>query len=87
MNLGLSNICFIIFYGIGGWIVDKMIKYDFDKICSVVFNIVVFELGLNDLCDKDSDFEIIVFLIVVLVELLFIELSLWFIVVCEVIVC
>ena len=55
LNLGLSNICSIIFHGIGGRTVDKMIKNDLDKIRSAAPNIVVLELGSNDLCDKDSD--------------------------------
>jgi len=52
LNLGLSNICSIIFYGIGGRAVDKMIKNDLDKIRSAAPNIVVLELSSNDLCDR-----------------------------------
>ena len=84
LNLGLSNICSIIFHGIGGRTVDKMIKDDLDKIRSAAPNIVVLELGSNDLCDKDSDPETIALSIVALAELLLTELSLRFIAVCEV---
>lgn len=84
LNLGLSNICSIIFHGIGGRTVDKMIKHDLDKIRSAAPNIVVLELGSNDLCDKDSDPETIALSIVALAELLLTELSLRFIAVCEV---
>ena len=84
LNLGLSNICSIIFQGIGGRTVDKMIKHDLDKIRSTAPNIVVLELGSNDLCDKDSDPETIALSIVALAELLLTELSLRFIAVCEV---
>ena len=64
LNLGLSNICSIIFHGIGGRTVDKMIKNDLDKIHSAAPNIVVLELGSNDLCDKDTDPETIALSIV-----------------------
>ena len=57
---------------------------DLDKIRSTAPNIVVLELGSNDLCDKDSDPETIALSIVALVELLITELSLRFIAVCEV---
>lgn len=84
LNLGLSNICSIIFHGIGGRTVDKMIKHDLDKIRSAAPNIVVLEPGSSDLCDKDSDPETIALSIVALAELLLTELSLRFIAVCEV---
>ena len=84
LNLGLSNVCSVIFHGIGGRTVDKMIRNDLDKIRSAAPNIVVLELGSNDLCDKDSDPETIALSIVALVELLITELSLRFIAVCEV---
>ena len=84
LNLGLSNICSIIFHGIGGRTVNKMIKNDLDKVRSAAPNIVVLELGSNDLCDKDSDPETIALSIVALAELLLTELSLRFIAVCEV---
>ncbi|XP_020617953.1 uncharacterized protein LOC110055872 [Orbicella faveolata] len=84
LNLGLSNVCSIIFHGIGGRTVDKMIRNNLDKIRSVAHNIVVLELGLNDLCDKDSDPETIKLSMVELAELLLKEFSLRFIAVCEV---
>ena len=60
LKLGLSNVCSVIFHGIGGqWTVDKMIRNDLDKIRSAAPNLVVLELGSNDLCDKDSDPETI----------------------------
>ena len=79
LNLGLSNVCSVIFHGIGGRTGDKMIRNDL-----AAPNIVVLELGSNDLCDKDSDPETITLSIVALVELLITELSLRFIAVCEV---
>ena len=85
LNLGLSNICSIIFHGIGGRTVD--LKNDLDKIRSAAPNIVVLELGSNDLCDKDSDPETIALSIVALAELLLTELSLRFIAVCEATAC
>ena len=78
LNLGLSNICSIIFHGIGGRTVDKMIKHDLDKIRSAAPNIVVLELGSTDLCDKDSDPETTALSIVALAKLLLTELSLRF---------
>ena len=84
LNLGLSNVCSVIFHGIGERTVDKMIRNDLDKIRSAAPNIVVLELGSNDLCDKDSDPETIALSIVALVELLITELNLRFIAVCEV---
>ena len=56
-----------------------MIRNDLDKIRSAVPNIVVLELGSNDLCDKDSDPETIALSIAALAELLLAELSLEFI--------
>lgn len=61
-----------------------MIRNDLDKIRSTAPNIVVLELGSNDLCDKDSDPETIALSIVALAELLLKDLSLRFIAVCEV---
>ena len=61
-----------------------MIRNDLDKIRSAAFNIVVLELGSNDLCDKDSDAQTIALSIFALVELLLTELSLRFIAVCEI---
>ena len=84
LNLGLSNVCSIIFHGIGGRTVDKLIRNDLDKIRSASPNIVVLELGSNDLCDKDSDPETIALSIVALAELLITELSLRIVAVCEV---
>ena len=84
LNLGLSNVCSIVFLGIGGRTVDKLIRNDLDKIRSAAPNIVVLELGSNDLCDKDSDPETIALSIVALAELLITELSLRIIAVCEV---
>ena len=84
LNLGLSNVCSIVFLGIGGRTVDKMIRNDLDKIRSAVPDIVVLELGSNDLCDKVSDPETITLSIVALAELLITELSLRIITVCEV---
>ena len=69
LNLGLSNVCSIVFLGIGGRTVDKLIRNDLDKIRSAAPNIVVLELGSNDLCDKDSDPETIALSIVALAEL------------------
>lgn len=66
LNLGSSNVCFIVFHGIEGRIVDKMIRNDLDKIRSAAPNVVVLELGSNDLCDKDSDPETIALSIVAL---------------------
>ena len=61
-----------------------MIKHDLDKIRSAAPNIVVLELGSNDLCDKDSDPKTIALSIVALAELLPTELGLRFIAVCQV---
>ena len=66
LNLRLSNVCSIIFLGIGGRTVDKLIRNDLDKIRSAAPNIVVLELGSNDLCDKGSDPETIALSIVAL---------------------
>ena len=68
LNLGLSNVCSIIFHGIWGRTVDKMIRNDLDKIRSAAPNTVVLELGLNYLCDKDSDPETIALSIVALID-------------------
>ena len=51
--------------------------------CSAAPNIVVLDLGSNDLCDKDSHPETIALSIVALAELLLTELRLRFIAVCE----
>jgi len=51
-------------------------KNDLDKIRSAAPNIVVLELGSNDLCDKDCDPEKIALSIVALAVLLLTELSL-----------
>ena len=74
----------IIFNGIGGRTVDKLIRNDLNKIRNAAPDIVVLELGSNDLCVSDCDPETIALSIVALAELLLKELSLQFIAVCEV---
>ena len=82
LNLELSRVCSVVFHGIGGRTVDK---YDLAKIRSTAPNIVILELGSNDLWDKDSDHESIALSIIALAELLRTDLKLRFVVVCEVI--
>ena len=84
LNLGLSNVCSIIFLGIGGRTVDKLIRNDLVKIRSAAPNVVILQLGSNDLCDKDSDPETIALSVVALAVLLNTELSLRIIAVFEV---
>jgi len=62
-----------------------MIRNDLDKIRSTTPNIVILELGLNDLIDRDSDPETILLSMVALAEPLPKEFNLRFIAVCEVI--
>lgn len=83
-NLGLTNVCFIIFHGIGGRTVNKMGRNNLGKIRSAAPNIDVLELGSNGLCDRDVDPETIALSIVAPVQLLLKERNLRFIAVCEV---
>ena len=47
LNLGLSNVCSIIFHGIGGRTVDKMIRNDLNVTLNFLMldNLLIFEFG------------------------------------------
>ena len=56
--------------GIGGRTVDKPIKFDLQAIWGTAPNVVIMDIGSNDLCDKEADLDMVALSILALVELL-----------------
>ena len=83
-DLNLSEVCKVEIFGIGGCTVDKMIRFDLEIIKSNAPNVVVLELGSNDICDSHCDADTVVLSIVAFTELLIKSLSVRFVVVCQI---
>lgn len=52
---GFADTCEVEMFGVGGRTVDKAIHFDLEAISSTAPNVVILELGSNDVCDRDSD--------------------------------
>jgi len=61
-----------------------MIKLDLEKFKSTAPNVVVLELGSNDVCDSSCDAATTALSLVALTELLLSEFAIQFIVVCQI---
>ena len=83
-DLQLVHTCEVKIFSTGGCTVDKTIRFDLDAIRGITSNVVVLEMGSNDICDTDSDAETIASSLVALTELLISEYKLQFIVVCQI---
>ena len=63
---------------------DKLIKFDLQTIRGTAPNVVIMDIGSNDLCDKEVDPDTVALSILALVELLLKELPLRCLVLCQV---
>lgn len=63
-DLNLSKVCDVEIFGIGGRTVDKMIRLDLEVIRRNAPNVVVLEIGSNDICDSHCDAETVALSIV-----------------------
>ena len=70
--------------GTGGRTVDKLIKYDLQDIGDKAPNVVIQDIGSNDLCDEQSDPDTVALSIIALVEILITDLKLRCLVLCQV---
>lgn len=83
-DLNLSEACDVEIFGVGGRTVDKVIRMDLEVIKRNAPNVVVLELGSNDICDSHCDADTVAFSIVALTELLIKSFSVPFVVVCQI---
>ena len=79
------DVCTVCMLGIGGRTVDKMVRLDLPTIRDMAPDIVILELGSNDLCDTTSNAETTGLAIEAFAELLYHQSSFRYIMVCEVI--
>ena len=63
---------------------DKLIKYDLQDIRETAPNVVILDIGSNDLCDEQSDPDTVALSIIALVEILIKDLKLRCLVLCQV---
>ena len=85
LDFNLTQRCDVSILGIGGRTVNKIVRHDLPNIRRRAPEIVILELGSNDLCDESCDAETVSLAIVALVELLHKDLNVKFTMVCEVI--
>jgi len=82
-NLNLEETCRVFLSGIGGRTVDKLMQFDLVKLHVLQPNVVVLEIGSNDLCDISSDPETVGSTIITLIDRLRVEFSVDWVVVCQ----
>ena len=70
VDFNLTQQCDVSILGIGGRTVDKIMRHGLHKIRRMAPEIVILELGSNDLCDESCDAESVSLAIEALVELL-----------------
>ena len=83
-DLNLSEVCEVEIFGIGGRTVDEMIRFDLEFTKRNAPNVVVLELGSNDICDSHCDADTVVLSIVAFTELLIKSLSVRSVGVCQI---
>jgi len=83
-TFNLGSTCTVKTIGIGGRTVDKLIKNDLQDIRDTAPNVVIMDIGSNDLCDEQSDPDTVALAIIALVELLIKDLKLRCLVLCQV---
>ena len=83
-TFGLESTCTVKTIGTGGRTVDKLIKYDLQDIRDTAPNVVILDIGSNDLCDEQSDPDTVALSIIALVEILIKDLKLRCLVLCQV---
>ena len=83
LDLNLSRSAHIHYYGVGGRTVDKLSKYDLSVVCCLKPEIVILELGSNDLSPSEARPKLVGSKIESLVQLLHTQYGVKFIVVCQ----
>ena len=74
--IAVDHSCKVKMIGIGGRTVEKLIKFALQTIRGTAPSVVIMDIGLNDLCDKDADPDTVALSILALVELLLKDLQL-----------
>ena len=82
-NLNLEDTCQVYLSGIGGQTVYKLMRLDLAKLHVLQPNVVVLEIGSNDLRDISSDPEMVGSTIITLIDRLRVEFSVDWVVVCQ----
>ena len=83
-TFGLESTCTVKTIGTVGRTVDKLIKYDLQDTGDKAPNVVIQDIGSNDLCDEQSDPDMVALSIIALVEILITDLKLRCLVLCQV---
>ena len=84
-HFDLENSCLVKLRGSSGRTVDRLIRYDLRAIRATKPDILVLEIGSNDLCDPSADPETLGDTITAFVDVLHHEIQHKFIVICQVI--
>lgn len=69
-TFGVDHSCNVETIGSGGRTVNKLIKFDLQMIRGTAPNVILMDIGSNDLCDKEADPDTVALSILALVELL-----------------
>ena len=80
----MDGTCNVKTIGIGGRTVDKLIKFDLQAIRGTAPNVVILDIGSNDLCDEQAAPDLVALSILALVEILLKDLQLQCLVLCQV---
>ena len=83
LDLNLSRSAHVKYHGVGGRTVDKLSKFDLSVVGRLKPEIVILELGWNDLSPPEARPELVGSKIESLVQLLYAQYGAKFIVVCQ----
>ena len=83
LDLNLSRSAHVNYHGVGGRTVDKLNKFNLSEVVCLKPEIVILELGSNDLSPEEARPEHVGSKIESLVQLLYAQYSVKFIVVCQ----
>ena len=83
-TFGVDHSCNVETIGIGGRTVNKLIKFDLQMTRGTAPNVVIMDIGSNELCDKEADPDTVALSILALVELRLKDLQLRCLVLCQV---
>ena len=84
-HFDLENSCLVKLRGNGGRTVERLMRYDLSATRAIKPDILVLEIGSNDLCDPSADPEILGETITAFVDVLRYEIQHKFTVICQVI--
>ena len=83
LNFDLAQRSFVSVLGMEGRTVDK-IRHDLQTTCNYAPDVVVLELGSNDLCEEDNHEQTVALAMEALVEMLYDVVNVQFVTVCAV---